>query len=236
MDQAMRGGSTRDGGRSSSIELFPRIVTVSREFGAGGSRIAGRVAAELGFQLWDQELIAHLARRAETDPSVLREIDERECDFIDDVITSSLRGARMSGSKYRALLARTVVELSDRGGAVVVGRGANFLVEPEHAFRVRVVCPLKERIDRYARLGRVDWERAERFVRSKDRERERFVRQLCGECASDPTHYDLVVNTYDLSEEASAKLVVAAYQARFGAAASAEALRSERAVEQQAAL
>jgi hypothetical protein len=209
-------------GTHPNIEAFPRIVTVSREFGAGGARISGRVAAELGFQLWDHELIAHLSRRAAADPSVVREIDERERDLLDEMLSSSLHGGRLSGSKYRALLTRTVVELAERGGAVIVGRGANFLVDPEQSLRVRVVCPLNQRIDRYARSGRVDRDRAERYVRSKDRERQRFVDQLCGEDANDPTHYDLVVNTYDLSEEAASSLIVSTYHALWQSAARAQ--------------
>jgi cytidylate kinase len=201
--------------RKARVEVFPRIITVSREFGAGGARVSLRIAAELGYQLWDQELTAYLARKADADPSVLREVDERERPLLDEVIATSLYG-RISCSKFRTLLTRTVGELADRGGAVIVGRGANYLVDPEQALRVRIVCPIKQRIDRYASAARCDWTTAERFVVAKDRERERFVRQLCGEQTGDPTHYDLVVNTHDLTEEASARLIIAAYRARFG--------------------
>lgn len=201
---------------SSSVEVFPRILTVSREFGAGGARISLRVAAELGYQLWDQELTLHLARKADAEVAAVREIDERERPLFDEVIATSLRRG-LSCSKYRTLLTRAVAELAERGGAVIVGRGANFLVDAEKALRVRVVCPLKQRIDRYARAASADRASAERFVLQKDRERERFVRNLCGEQTADPTHYDLIVNTHDLSEEAAARLIVAAYRARFGA-------------------
>ncbi|MDB4989740.1 MAG: putative cytosolic protein [Myxococcaceae bacterium] len=201
--------------RKARVEVFPRIITVSREFGAGGARISLRIAAELGYQLWDQELSAYLARKADADPAALREIDERERPLLDEVLATSLYG-RISCSKFRTLLTRTVAELAGRGGAVIVGRGANFLVDSEHALRVRIVCPIKQRIERYASAALCDWPTAERFVLAKDRERERFARQLCGEQTADPTHYDLIVNTHDLSEEASTRLIIAAYRARFG--------------------
>jgi cytidylate kinase len=204
------------GDAQGAVEAFPRIVTVSREFGAGGARIAGRVAAELGFQLWDQELVSHIARKAELEPHVVRDVDERGRDILEEVLAASLPG-QISGSKYRSLLTRTVSELADRGGAVIVGRGASFLVPSEKALRVRVVCPLRKRIDRYAAASRVDAESAERFVTGKDKERDKFVHQLCGESGSDALHYDLVVNTADLSEHAAAQLIIASYHARFGA-------------------
>jgi len=219
--------SPTDGG--ARVEVFPRIITLSREFGVGGSRIAGRVAAELGFQLWDHELTAHLARKADADVQLMRAIDERGRDLIDEVVATSLalgarpfvgarglRQSRVTRSQFRTLLTRTVAELVERGGAVVVGRGANFLVEPDQALRVRVVCPLQQRIERYARVSECEWQAAERHVCGKDRERELFVRQLCAENGADPVHYDLVINTRDLSEAGAAKLVISAYRARFG--------------------
>jgi Cytidylate kinase-like family len=214
-EQAKRGDTSSD--RPGAVEAFPRIVTLSREFGAGGARIAGRVAAELGFQLWDQELVSHVARKAEVEPHVVRDVDERARDLLEEVIAGALPGQRLSASKYRSLLTRTVSELADRGGAVVVGRGANFLVPAEKAFRVRVVCPLKKRVGRYAAASQVDAESAERFVTGKDRERERFVHQLCNENSADALHYDLIVNTAELNEQAGAQLIIAAYHARFGA-------------------
>lgn len=217
-EQAGRGDLNRGAGaREQNVEAFPRMVAVAREFGAGGARIAGRVAAELGFQLWDQELVSHLARKAEVEPHVVRDVDERARDLLEEVIAGALPGQRLSASKYRSLLTRTVTELADRGGAVVVGRGANFLVPVEKALRVRVVCPLKKRVDRYAQASHVDAEAAERFVIGKDRERERFVHLLCKENCGDALHYDVIVNTAELNEQSAAQLIIAAYHARFGA-------------------
>jgi len=217
-DLRSRAEDPRASTRKASVETFPRIITVAREFGAGGARIAARVAVELGFQLWDDELIAHVARKAGAELSAVRELDERQRDLLHDVLRGSLGGARVTGSKYRTLLTHSVVELAKRGGAVIVGRGANFLVEPEQALRVRVVCPLKQRIDRHAREAQLEWAQAALQVQQKDHERERFVRQLCAEQAADPSHYDLIVNTRDLSDEAAARLITAAYRVRFAPA------------------
>jgi len=203
--------------RRARVEMFPRVITVSREFGAGGARVSLRIAAELGYQLWDQELTTHLARKAKVDVALMREVDERARPLLDEVLAQSMR-SRLSCSKYRTLLTRTVQDLAERGGAVIVGRGSNFLVDPENALRVRVICPLAQRVDRYAQAAGCDRASAERFVVERDRERELFVRKLCGEQVTDPVHYDVIVNTRDLTEQAAARLIIAAYRARFGSA------------------
>jgi cytidylate kinase len=114
-----------------------------------------------------------------------------------------------------------VSELAEHGAAVIVGRGANFLVKPEQALRVRVICPLAERVRRHAASALVSLPDAERLVQQKDHERLRFVRQLCDQDARDPHHYDVLVNTGGLSEQQAATLVVDAYRARFASAESA---------------
>lgn len=202
--------------RPSHVEVFPRIVTISRQCGAGGADVAARVAAELGFQLWDQELVSHVARKAQTDVQLVRELDERQRDLLDDVLATSIHAGRISGGQYRALLTRTIAELAERGGAVIVGRGANMLVAAEQALRVSVVCPFDQRVQRYGERERLDFDRASSVVRAKDRERERFVAKLAGESSADPTQYDLVVNTLELCERSAARLIVTAYEARFG--------------------
>lgn len=206
-------------------EASPRIVTIAREFGAGGGRIARRVAESLGFTLWDHELVEYVAERAGAETGWVESLDEHKRDLLDDVfanafLTASLAGAaprtHISGTVYRTLLIRKVEELARHGGAVIVGRGANFLVRPEDALRVRVICPVSSRIERYALRENISLTDADRIVRTKDRDRARFVRQLCAEDVTDPLHYDLLVNTLELREEEAAQLVVDGYAARFG--------------------
>jgi cytidylate kinase len=215
VDQQVRAWRAKNRVERTRREAAPRVVTVSREFGAGGARIARQVAEALGFTLWDHEFVTHLAERAGAEARFVENIDERERDLLDDVIATRLRGS-ISGSGYRMLLARTVAEVAEHGAAVLVGRGANFFVRPEQALRVRVICPLELRIRRYAERENLLIAQAERIVHQKDRERARFVRQLCDEDATNPLHYDLLVNTGDIGEDQSAALIIDAYAARFG--------------------
>jgi len=199
VEQQVRSWRAKNHVERTRREAAPRVVTVSREFGAGGARIAKQVAEALGFTLWDHAFITHLAQRAGAEPRFIEAIDERVRDLIDDVISTSFLRAPISGAAYRMLVARTVNELADHGGAVIVGRGANFLVRPEQALRVRVICPLRERVVRFAARQGVTLDDADRIVRQKDHERMRFIRQLCAEDAREPLHYDMIVNTGELS-------------------------------------
>ena len=219
VDQQLRAWRAKMASDQTRKEANPRVVTISREFGAGGARVAKVVADKLGFTLWDHAFVKHLAERAGADPAFVEALDERRRDLFDDVMSHSFLKVPISGTDYRRLLTRMVEEITEHGAAVIVGRGANFLMRPEQGLRVRIICPLKERIRRYAArelMSLPEAERVQRLVPSM--ERMRFVRQLCDQDARDPLHYDLTVNTAALSEEQAGALIVDAYAERFGSA------------------
>jgi cytidylate kinase len=58
-----------------------RTITVEREYGAGGGVIAKKLAARLGWKLWDRELTCEIARVAKVDQAVAERMDER-CDSL----------------------------------------------------------------------------------------------------------------------------------------------------------
>ena len=54
-----------------------RIITVEREYGAGGSLVAAELAHRKGWQLLDQQLTGEIARMAAVDHKVVARCDEK---------------------------------------------------------------------------------------------------------------------------------------------------------------
>ena len=54
-----------------------RIITIEREYGAGGGHVARELAQRLGWRLYDQQLTAEIARRADVHPEAVRQCDEQ---------------------------------------------------------------------------------------------------------------------------------------------------------------
>ena len=53
-----------------------RVLTVNREFGSGGGRIAQTIAEWLGWKLLDRDIIDAIAYAAHVDSKVVRHYDE----------------------------------------------------------------------------------------------------------------------------------------------------------------
>ncbi len=165
-----------------------RIITVEREYGAGGSLVAAELAHRKGWQLLDQQLTGEIARMAAVDRKVVARCDEKV-----DPLMHRLAKVFWRGSYERALpvadhhifdadmmvdLAhRLMAEKAREGNCVIVGRGAPYILrDRSDTFRVFVYGSREEKIKRMVRLKMSEKEAIE-MVDTIDQERAAFVRK-----------------------------------------------------------
>src|SRR3990172_372378 len=125
-------------------------VTVSREKGSGGSLVARQIAEQLGFVLFDSEIVDHVARSASVDRLVVLHMDERSQSSIRAWADRVTQNQNFSAQSYMAHLTKTLLTIGEKGRAVIIGRGAHLLLPVERCVRVRVIAPQEIRIQRLA--------------------------------------------------------------------------------------
>ena len=195
-------------------ELWPTI-TVSREFGSRGASIGEAIAGKLGFTYWDQELVHAVAEETGVKEQLLETLDEHSWGAIDEVISTFLMHA--GGIKdYVRGLAEVIHTIDTHGRAVILGRGGQFIIDPTRSLRVRIVSPFNKRIDDYARLKDLSRREAEKQVQEKELDRRQFYTKYFKEDVTEPSHYDVVVNSGVFSQEQSLDLITMAYKNKFG--------------------
>ena len=208
----------RRGAQPGLIHELPRpVVTISREAGANGTALGRLVAAKLGFQLWDQELVQRVAEQSGASEAIFAAVDEHSRNAIQDLLTGILVGDAGTQTEYLASLLRVIHAVANKGSAVIVGRGAQFVIDPEKALRVRVVGPIESRTREVATARNLSEREARGEVERIDRERLGFIRHHFRRDAADPSAYDLLVNVVAIPRAPAAEVVVAAYHAKFGA-------------------
>ena len=183
-----------------------RLVTIEREFGCGAPAISTQLAERLGWKLWDQLLTEEIARLANVDHSAVRRCDERMDSRLHRLARSFWRGsyernsAAMRSQMFDAdcmmeMMQETMNKIAREGNAVVVGRGAPYLLrESPDAFHVFLYAPRSEKMRRIMAEGHSAEDAAE-MVDSIDRERVAYVKHYFN--ADWPTRslYHLMVNT-----------------------------------------
>src|SRR6185369_2125286 len=131
-----------------------RILTVQREFGSGGGRIAKTIADRLGWKLLDGALIDAIACAAHVDANVVSRFDEHVEGWLARMNRQAMRGAAMAAgvaleeehcfdADVMADLTRQIVEQAYAdGNCVIVGRGAQCILQSKaDVFHVFVYAP-----------------------------------------------------------------------------------------------
>jgi YjbE family integral membrane protein len=162
------------------------ILTISREFGSGGREIGHAVARELGYEYIDRDrILADIRQRGAKWEQWAEHLDEH-CPTVWEKYDWSFRG-------FASLVQLDLLEHAEKGGAVIMGRGGNFLLKGvPHALRIRVTAPLDVRIERVVKREGVDRDTAKWLCEKTDHERARFLHAVYGGRWDDPAEYDRV--------------------------------------------
>jgi cytidylate kinase len=182
-----------------------RVVTIEREYGCGGATIAAQLAHQLGWKLWDHLLTEEIARLAHVDCSAVMRCDEKMDSRLHRLAKSFWRGSYERGAALgnqvfdtdcmMSMMQDTMNKIAGEGNAVIVGRGAPYLLrENPDAFHIFLYAPRAEKIRRTIADGHTESE-AEELVDSVDRERMAYVKHYFN--ADWPTRslYHLMLNT-----------------------------------------
>jgi cytidylate kinase len=183
-----------------------RLITIEREYGCGGPAIAEQLARHLGWKLWDQLLTEEIARVAHVEASAVRRCDEKMDSRLYRLAKSFWRGsydrhAPPGGTQafdadcMMEMVQEILNRVAEEGNAVVVGRGAPYLLrERPDAFHVFLFAPRAEKIRRLRQESHT-LEEAEELVDTIDRERSAYVKHYFN--ADWPTRslYHAMLNT-----------------------------------------
>ena len=197
------------------------IITIARQYGAGGAEIARRVAERLAWRVVDNDFIDRVAARAGLTPDEVAAREERVPGFIERLAwalaSASAEFAVPTGPGIEALsepqLVRitegVVAEVAREGRVVLVGRGAAAILgERERALHVRVVASLAVAAERIAgRLG-VSIEEARKQIAEVDGRRARYHKEFYGRDWGDPVNYHITLNTGLLGLDGATDLIV----------------------------
>jgi len=166
------------------------VITITREYGAGGGEVAGKLAEALGWEVLDRELLHQAAQFEHMPDAELERLDEKAVSMADRF------RLHPPHQKYLHGLTEAARQAAQRGNVVLVGRGARHLLgEMPEVFHLRLVAPRQWRAERMARLEGWPADEARARCLEVDRTRELFTRYFFGDAAAQPDQYDLMVNT-----------------------------------------
>ncbi len=184
-------------------------LTISREPGSGGRLIGEKLSQRLGFDLFHQEVLHEMARSAKVSAQLLETLDEKGLTVLDEWIASIVDTRHLWPDQYLKHLMKVIGTIGRHGRAILIGRGANFILPAERRLSVRVIAPLEMRAKKVAEAFGLSTEEARRRVTKTDAQRKAFIRKYFYTDIADPLNYDLTVNTGSMSLDGAVDVVCA---------------------------
>lgn len=187
------------------------IVTISRQRGSGGSLVAERLAELTGFSHINREIIDQISQEIGIQKRLIESLDETAKSNFQLWVDGMFRGRIVDTSDYLQSLVKIIGAISHHGKAIIVGRGANFIIGSGAGFHVRIVADLGFRINSLMQRRGYAADRAKQEILENDKQRSKFIKSHFNRDIDDPTGYDLVINSTNLGIENAAGLILSGF-------------------------
>lgn len=182
-------------GDSNAPQAKFNTVWLNREAGSGADIIARQVAERLRWAVYNEEVVEVISRRMQVAPDLVKSLDELAPGMIQDWLLPLREQHYAPQETYLEHLEHLIQEVGRVGDAVIVGRGAGFLLPADRTLRVRIVAPLSNRASRLSDRMGVSVRTARRAARDLDRRRRQFDWALYRKESDDPHNYHLTLDS-----------------------------------------
>jgi cytidylate kinase len=202
------------------MEVLMPIITISRQFGAGGTTLARLVANRLGYKLVYDEIVDTLAQKANISIEGVISFESEGIDvfdpeagffspkrFIDHIFDSKRK--YMDGQTYVQLLKEIIPGIVSKGDMIVLGRGAQFILK-DHPGAIHVLCvaDLPDRIGFMQQRYNLSAADAEAAVLRQSKRRAKLMKLFHHEDYDQPFNYDMVLNMSKIDMDTAVALVI----------------------------
>lgn len=196
------------------------VITISRQFGAGGKTIGQKVAATLGYTFADEDIIQKIAELAKVSPgwveSVEKEAGGRLSRIVNKMVSKPLLERIIKDEKgyideqiYIDYLVVLISQMAEEGDIVIIDRGSQYILNdmPE-ALHVLLIGDLKNRVRFISEQYSLSESRAAALVKNEDRRRATLYRKLGKQDFDQAELYHLVINSSRLTIQQAIDLIL----------------------------
>jgi cytidylate kinase len=190
------------------------VITISRLPGCGAWNIAKQISTDLEIDFFDQAIVDEIAKNADVNRRVVETVDEQDNSIVLDWLSVLTTERHFWPNEYLDQLTRLIGTIGAHGHAVILGRGASYILPKEICLRVLVVAPLELRIRNVKDTYGVSEKVARQNVMNRESDRVAFIRRYFHADMLDPVNYDLVFNMEMNERDTVLEMVKVAYNTR----------------------
>ncbi|MEJ2168268.1 MAG: cytidylate kinase-like family protein [Desulfobacterales bacterium] len=195
------------------------VVTISRQFGAGGITLGRMVAEKLGYTFVDTEIIKMVAEMANVSTNFVETVEKEAGGKFHKIINRLvskpllervLRDERgyINEEIYLDYLVLIIAQMADEGNVVILGRGSQYILNDHpDAYHFLLIDEFANRVRFMQEHYNLSQSRAEQVVKSEDKRRLNLYRKLHKTDYDKPSLYHLVLNMNRVGLDAAMDLI-----------------------------
>ena len=192
------------------------IITISREYGAGGHSIARRVAEELGIEIYDRDIIRDTARDSGLDIGII-EREEEEISRKDAFLRMITPATYVDRHEtIHNIESKVILMLAAKGPCVILGRCADVILNEANLDSLNVFIYADE-LHRAARVGELigssNPSEIQKAMHRTDAARHGYYQNCTGLRWGDVKNYNMALDSGLLGYETCVRLICEAARA-----------------------
>lgn len=183
------------------------IISVSREYGTGGHRIAKLLAERFSIPYYDRNILGEIADEKNVDEHSLHKYDETPRNVI---LSRRVQGYCNSPEEVVAHMQFDFLRKKAESGEsfVVVGRCAeDVLKEFDGLVSFFVISDMETKLQYVQKCRNVSRDDAESIIRRHDKKRKEYHNYYCETKWGDARNYDMTINCSKLKMEKTADIL-----------------------------
>ncbi len=202
------------------IEEAPMaVITLSRQFGAGGITIGKMIAESLGYTFADNDILQRVAKEANVSTHWIESFEKEAGSKLSRLISSMVskrwldrvladeRGY-LDEQIYLDYLVLIIAQFADEGDVVILGRGSQYILNDHpDAVHILLVNEFENRVNFMMDRYEISRKKAERTVVNEDRRRVSLYKRLGKSDYENPQLYHMVLNMGRLDLETASDMV-----------------------------
>ncbi len=195
------------------------VITISRQFGAGGITLGKMIAETMGYTFADDDIIQRVAKEANVSTHWIESFEKEAGSKLSRLISSMVskrwldriladeRGY-LDEKIYLDYLVLIVAQFADEGDVVILGRGSQYILDDHpDAVHILLVNEFENRVKFMTERYEMTRRKAERTVVNEDRRRISLYKRLGKSDYESPQLYHMVLNMGRLDLETARDMV-----------------------------
>ena len=191
-----------------------RIITISREYGAGGLPVGRLVAEKLGIPFYDKKLVEHVAEESGFAPKFIEEHGEHSPSgsvfsyaFAPQGVPGVMNGLSTSDYLWNVQCS-VILQLAEKGPCVIVGRNADYILKDrKDVLNVYLHADMPSRVARVLEAN-PDEKNPEGRIAARDKRRRLNYQHYTGRTWGLSQNYHICLDTTCLGYEQCAEIII----------------------------